>query len=259
MIEFSEAQLLSWLGQFLWPFFRIGGMLMVAPLFASSFIPVPIRLLLALSLSAAIVPMLPPPPVDVIPFSGIGLFIGVQQLIIGMAAGFVLQLVFDAIVVGFQTVAMSMGLGFAVMVDSQRGQQVPMLSQFHFIIAILLFLAMDGHLMMIGLMIDSFEQLPVGVGGLDAEAFRQIAAWGTHMFAGALRVALPAATAILLVNLSIGVISRAAPTLNLFAVGFPITMLTGYLVMMVSLPMLDFSLRILLEKAWSSIFALWGG
>jgi flagellar biosynthetic protein FliR len=113
--------------------------------------------------------------------------------------------------------------------------------------------------MMIGLMIDSFEYLPVGATGIDAEGFRQIAAWGTHMFAGALRVALPAATAILLVNLSIGVISRAAPTLNLFAVGFPITMLTGYLVMMVSLPMLDFSLRILLEKAWASIFALWGG
>jgi len=258
MIEFSEAQLLSWLGQYIWPFFRIGGMLMVAPLFASSFIPVRIRLVLALSLSAAIIPLLPPPP-EVIPFSALGLFIGVQQLVIGMTAGFVLQLVFDAIVVGFQTVAMSMGLGFAVMVDSQRGQQVPMLSQFHFIIAILLFLAMDGHLMMIGLMIDSFEVLPVGVTGLDAESFRQIAAWGTHMFAGALRVALPAATAILLVNLSIGVISRAAPTLNLFAVGFPITMLTGYLVMMVSLPMLDFSLRILLEKAWASIFALWGG
>lgn len=258
MIEFSEAQLLSWLGQFMWPFIRIGGMLMVAPLFASSFIPVRIRLVLALSLSAAIVPMLPAPP-EIVPFSALGIYIGVQQLIIGMTAGFVLQLVFDAIVVGFQTVAMSMGLGFAVMVDSQRGQQVPMLSQFHFIIAILLFLAMDGHLMMIGLMIDSFEYMPVGPTGLDAEAFRQIAAWGTHMFAGALRVALPAATAILLVNLSIGVISRAAPTLNLFAVGFPITMLTGYLVMMVSMPMLDFSLRILLEKAWASIFALWGG
>ncbi len=257
MIEFSEAQLLEWLGQFLWPFFRVAGMLMVAPLFSADFVPARIRLLVAFSLALAIVPLLPPPP-DVVPFSAVGLFIGVQQLIIGMAAGFVLQLVFDAIVVGFQTVAMSMGLGFAVMVDSQRGMQVPMLGQFHVVIALLLFLAMNGHLMMIGLIIDSFTYLPVGVTGLDAEAFRQIVAWGTTMFAGALRVALPAATAILLVNLSIGVISRAAPTLNLFAVGFPITMLTGFVVMMASLPMLTSTLRLLLEQAWIAIFALWG-
>ena len=257
MIEVSEAQLLEWLAQFLWPFFRVAGMLMVAPLFAAAFVPARIRVLVAFTLALAIVPMLPPPP-EVIPFSAAGLFVGVQQLLIGMAAGFILQLVFDGIVIGFQTVAMSMGLGFAVMVDNQRGVQVPMLSQFHVVIAMLLFLAMNGHLMMIGLLIDSFEYLPVGVSGLDAEAFRQIVAWGSHMFAGALRVALPAATAILLVNLSIGVISRAAPTLNLFAVGFPITMLTGFVVMMASLPMLQSTLSLLLEQAWAAIFSLWG-
>lgn len=257
MLEVSDAQLLEWLSAYLWPFFRVAGMLMVAPLFAAGFIPVRIRVLVSFTLALAIVPMLPPPP-EVIPFSAAGLFVGVQQVLIGMAAGFILQLVFDAIVVGFQTVAMSMGLGFAVMIDNQRGAQVPMLSQFHVVIAMLLFLAMNGHLMMIGLLIDSFEHLPVGLAGLDAEAFRQISAWGTQLFAGALRVALPAATAILLVNLSIGVISRAAPTLNLFAVGFPITMLTGFVVMMASLPMLRYSLNLLLEQAWASIFALWG-
>lgn len=256
MIEVSEAQLLEWLAQFLWPFFRVAGMLMVAPLFGAGFIPTQVRLLAAFSLALAIVPILPPPP-ELVPFSMLGLFVGVQQLFIGIAAGFILQLVFDAIALAFQTVAMSMGLGFAIMVDNQHGLQVPMLSQFHVVIAMLLFLAMNGHLMMIGLIIDSFTYLPVGPVGLDAEAFRQIAAWGTYMFAGALRVALPAATAILLVNLSVGVISRAAPTLNLFAIGFPITMLTGFIVMMTSLPMLQSSLMLLLEQAWMSIFALW--
>ncbi len=256
MIEVSEQDLLRWLGEFLWPLFRIAGMLMVAPLFSSAFIPARIRLLIAGSLAIAIAPLVPEPKHG-FELSAVTLVIIAQQILIGLASGFLLQLVFDAIVIGFQTVAMSMGLGFAVLVDSQSGVQVPVLSHFHIIIATLLFLAMDGHVMMIWLMVDSFTYLPVGVIGLDGGHLMSVVAWGTHMFAGALRVALPAATAILLVNISMGVVSRAAPTLNLFAVGFPVTMLVGFVVMMISLPMLDAALRVLLEEVWIAIFALW--
>ncbi|QOC21193.1 flagellar biosynthetic protein FliR [Wenzhouxiangella sp. AB-CW3] len=257
MFEVTESQLLEWLSGFLWPFFRIAGMLMVAPLFSAAFIPVRIRMLLAFTLSLAVVPLLPPPP-DVPLFSIEGMLIGVQQVLVGFAAGFLLQLVFDAVVVGIQTVAMSMGLGFAVMVDSQSGVQVPVLSQFHVIIATLLFLAFNGHLLVISMLIDSFTHLPVGPIGLSADSFWILVSWGSNMFAGAVNIALPAATAVLVVNLSIGVISRAAPSLNLFAVGFPITMLTGFVMLMATLPMLQGTLARLIEEAMQAIRMMWG-
>lgn len=256
MLEISESQVLEWLSSVFYPFLRVGGMLMVAPLFSAAFVPTQIRLLLAVTLSIAIIPMLPaPPPVPL--FSIEGLLVGAQQMLIGVASGFLLQLVFDAVVVGIQTVAMSMGLGFAVMVDSASGVQVPVLSQFHSIMATLLFLAFDGHLMIIALLINSFQVLPVGMTGLSSDALWILVSWGTQMFAGAVSVALPAATAVLIVNLSIGVISRAAPTLNLFAVGFPITMLTGFVVLMASLPLLESTLGRMILLAWEAIQAMW--
>jgi flagellar biosynthetic protein FliR len=253
----SEAQLLDWLGEVLWPMFRIAGMLMVAPMFSAGSISARIRMLLALTLALAVHPLLPP-PAEVPGFSLEGLLVGAQQVLIGVAAGFIMQLVFDAVVLGIQTAAMSMGLGFALFVDNKSGAQVPVLSQFHLLIALLIFLGLDGHILLIEMIIRSFSALPVGPLGFDREAAWAVAGYGAEMFAGAVRVALPAATAILIVNLSIGVISRAAPSLNLFAVGFPLTMLTGFAIMMISLPALSGTLVYMLERAFSAVQGLWG-
>ena len=244
----DEGALLEWLGQFAWALFRIAGMFMLAPIFGARYIPARIRVALAFASALVLFPLLPAGPA-VEPFSPAGIVLALEQVLIGVALGFVLQLVFDAIVIGIQTVSMSMGLGFAVFLDSQNGVQVPVLSQLHLLLAMLLFLSFDGHLMLVQLLADSFRVLPIGGGALNADAFWLVASRGSALFLGALKIALPAATAILIVNLSIGVISRAAPTLNLFAIGLPLTMLVGFLVMIATMPTLQGSLLFLLEQA----------
>lgn len=252
----TESQLLAWLGEVLWPMFRIAAMLMIAPMFAAGSVPARVRMLLSLTLALAVYPLLP--PIEQVPgFSLEGLLVGAQQVLIGLAAGFIIQLVFDGVVIGIQTAAMSMGLGFALFIDNDSGAQVPILSQYHLIAAMLIFLSLNGHILLIEMIIDSFAALPVAPLGFDRDAAWQVAGYGGQMFVGALRVALPAATAVLIVNLSIGVISRAAPSLNLFAVGFPMTMLTGFVILMATLPALANTLAALLDHAFGAVYALW--
>jgi flagellar biosynthetic protein FliR len=259
MFPLSESDMLAWTGHFVWALARIGGMLMVAPLFGAQYVPMRIRAMYALALTAALLPVLPMPPETLAPFSLEGVLALAQQVLIGVAAGFVLQLVFDAVVVGIQTVSMSMGLGFAVLVDSQSGIQVPTLSQLYLLLALLLFLAMNGHHAVIEMTALSFTTLPVGTGGLDTDVFWELATWGSTMFAGAVKIALPAATAVLIANISIGVISRAAPTLNLFAVGLPFTILAGFGVLMLTLPSLQAPVQALLTAAFSDLASWLGG
>ncbi|MEM8769741.1 MAG: flagellar biosynthetic protein FliR [Pseudomonadota bacterium] len=242
---------------YLLPFFRIAAMLMIAPLFGARLIPARIRLFLALALAAAIAPLIPAPP----PFEGLSaraVFIIAQELIIGAAMGFVVQMVFDAIIIGSQTIAMGMGLGFAMLVDPQRGVNVPILSQFFVIMTTMMFLALNGHLILIQVLMQSFTTLPAGSAVFDREGLWTVASWGTQMFAGAVLVALPAVVALLVVNLAYGVISRAAPTLNLFAVGFPATVLLGFLILQFSFQTVLISLTDLLESAFDALAGLFG-
>ena len=254
----SERELLDTMAEFLWVFFRVGGFLMVAPMFGARYVPARVRILVAFALSLALFPVL---QVDaqVTLFSIAGFVVAIQQVLIGLACGFIMQLAFDAVVIGIQTVSMSMGLGFAVLVDNQSGIQVPTLSQQYLLLAILLFNAMNGHLMVIELMVESFALVPPGDGILAGEDFWRVMEWGTTMFAGAVKIALPAATAVLIVNVSVGVISRAAPTLNLFAIGLPMTILSGFVVLFLTLPSLTDSIRYLVRESARSVFALLGG
>ncbi len=163
--------------------------------------------------------------------------------------GFTLQMIFDALVIAGQTIAMTMGLGFAMLVDPQRGVSVPVLSQFFLIIGILVFLSLDGHLATLSLLGQSFEMLPIGE-MLSRESVWAVVAWGGDMFAGAVRVALPAVVAILVVNIAFGVMSRAAPTLNLFAVGFPSALLLGFLILLINIGNLPAILEELMEATF---------
>lgn len=257
-MNFELAQLVDWVHDFTWPFVRIGAMLLAAPLFAARFIPRRVRVLLGFTLAIALLPILPPMPV-VEPFSSAGMLILIQQVIIGIAMGTILQMVFDAVVIGGQTIAMSMGLGFAFMVDPQRGVSVPVLSQMYLILATLLFLALNGHLLIISLLAESFTVLPVGE-PLAPGGLWTVVAFASRMFAGAMLIALPAVVAILVVNMSFGVMSRAAPTLNLFAVGFPVTMLFGFIIVMLTIPALGPVFNALIADATDAVgIALSGG
>jgi flagellar biosynthesis protein FliR len=234
-MHFSEAQLNALIATYFWPTVRVGAMIMAAPLFSSRQVPVRLRLLLALVISFLIAPTLPEmPPPNVLSHSGF--LILLQQILIGVLMGFLLQLVFGALVFGGQVIAYGMGLGFASMVDPANGVQVPVVSQFYVIFATLLFLIFNGHLLAIELVADSFVTLPVAVDGVTRNGMLDIVAWGSRMFAGGLIIALPIVGAMLMVNLGMGVVMRAAPQLNIFSVGFPITMMLGFVLMWVTVP-----------------------
>lgn len=232
---FNEAQLNAWIAAYFWPMARISALLLSAPLFSSRQVPVRLRLLLMLVITFLIAPTLPQlPEADVLSHSGFMILL--QQILIGVMMGFLLQMVFGALVFGGQVIAYSMGLGFASMVDPANGVQVPVISQFYLILATLLFLILNGHLHMIELVADSFITMPVAVDGISRNGLLDIVAWGSRLFAGGLIIALPIVGAMLMVNLGMGVVMRAAPQLNIFSVGFPITMLLGFALMWVSLP-----------------------
>jgi flagellar biosynthetic protein FliR len=235
MITLTTGQLEAWLAQVLWPFVRIGACFMVAPAFGAVFVPARIRIVLAGAVTLAVTPLLPA-PAAIAPFSAAGLVVTVQQLLIGVALGFSLQLLFDAVILGGQLLANSMGLSFAFNIDPLRGSEVPALGQFYTILVMLTFMALNGHLVLIEVLVNGFRTLPIGTSGLGQEGLWTVAQWGSQLFVGALAIALPGVTALLIVNAAFGVMSRAAPQLNLFAVGFPISLVFGLVIVLAGLP-----------------------
>ena len=242
LLTLDLGHLTAGLEGYAWAFLRLSGFLMIAPLFGQALVPGRVKIVFAIFMTLVLAPLAPPAPfID--PFSAMGFLTVAQQLLIGVALGFVVQIVFDALLVAGQVIANTMGLGFATLVDPNRGQSTVVVSQFFLVLGLLLFLALDGHLVLLGALADSFRWLPPGPEGLGAPAFATVVAWGGKMFSSAAVIALPAVVGLLLVNLALGVVSRAAPQLNLFAVGFPASMLLGFAMLMLSLPTLHSSLE----------------
>ncbi len=237
LLEISEGQLTAWLTGFFWPFVRIGALLVAAPMFGARTVPVRVRITLALLLALVVYPLIET-PVDVDPLSLPGATLVLREILIGVTLGFVLQMVFSAMAMAGELVALSMGLAFASMVDPERGGSVPLVGQYFVIFSTLLFLAMDGHLALLALLVESFQMLPPATGGLAGAGFQQLVGWGSDMFASAVFVALPASASLLVANVSMGMIARSAPQLNVFAVGFPMTLLLGLVVLTFSMPSL---------------------
>ncbi|HKJ95735.1 MAG TPA: flagellar biosynthetic protein FliR, partial [Gammaproteobacteria bacterium] len=185
--------------------------------------------------------------------------IGIQQVLAGVAIGLLVSLAFQSVVVAGEAVALSMGLGFATMVDPQTGTSTPVVSQFLLIVATLVFLAVGGHLMLVQLLAESFNLLPVAPQGLDAHSFHTVVAWGSEMYSGAVLIALPAIALLLTVNMVIGVMTRAAPQMNIFSVGFPLTMMVGLLaLLMLVLPSLTPRLFDLWRSAFDTVRQVFG-
>lgn len=232
----TGAELTALVGSYLWPVFRIGGLLMTAPVFGSRPIPVRIRLGIVLAISFVVVPVVSPsvPPVDALSPDGILLII--QQVLIGVIMGLAFQLVISAVITGGQVIALQMGLGFSLMVDPQNGAQAPVLSQLYVLMVLLAFLGLDGHLVMIEILADSFRYMPISEKGLVPDNIWQVVGWAGMIFSGAVGIALPAIASLLVVNVAFGIMTRAAPQLNIFAIGFPITMMLGFGVIFLTLP-----------------------
>jgi flagellar biosynthetic protein FliR len=253
VIELATLQ--HWLGLLFWPFVRIGACLMVAPVFGASYVPPRLRLILAGALTLAVAPLLPA-ITDVPLLSAAGALVTLQQMLIGAALGFALQMVFDALALGGQLLANGMGLGFAFNLDPLRGVTTPALGQLYVVLGTLTFLALDGHLALISTLVDSFKGLPIGESGLDPARLRGLADWGSMLFSGALRIALPGVTALLVINLAFGVMSRAAPALNLFAVGLPVTLIFGLSIVMFGMPAIGTAFTSLLDEAFTFMRSL---
>jgi len=254
MLSLTSGQLEAWLVQYFFPFIRISACFLAAPVFAAHFVPPRVRLLLAGAVTIIVAPLIPAP--HIAPFSLEGIIVTIQQVIIGLAIDFVLQLIFVALSMGGQLLSNTMGLGFAYNVDPLRGVGTPVLGQLYMILVTLTFLALNGHLLLIELLAQGFNTLPVGTTGLGQEQLWTVIAWGSQLFSGALMVALPGMTALLIVNLAFGVMSRAAPSLNLFAVGFPISLIFGLIIIYVGLPAVQATFIQSLDQAFGLIRGL---
>jgi flagellar biosynthesis protein FliR len=254
MLQLQLGQIETWVAQIFWPFVRIGACLMVAPIFGARFVPARVRIGLSLAIAALIAPLVPAPEVAM--FSGAGIVVTFQQILIGLALGFALQLVFDALALGGQLLANSMGLSFAFNVDPLRGSSTPALGQFYTILATLTFLSLGGHLVLLEILVQGFQSMPVGTDGIGRTGLWTLALWGSHLFIGAVLIALPGMTALLIVNLAFGVVSRAAPTLNLFAVGFPVSLVFGLVILLVGLPAMQQAFVTLMTEGLDFLRAL---
>ncbi|MEK6685486.1 MAG: flagellar biosynthetic protein FliR [Pseudomonadota bacterium] len=236
MISITTAELNTLLATFLWPFSRILALVASAPILGNPSVPVRVKLGLAIMITILVTPAVEKsiPPID--PASGIGLIILLQQILIGVAIGFVMRIVFVAVEMAGELIGLQMGLGFAIFFDPQNSGQIDIMGRFLGVIASLAFLAMDGHLMMIALISQSFTTLPVGSEGMTDATFTTLANLGGEIFKSGLQLSLPVLTALLITNLALGILTRAAPQLNIFAVGFPLTLSMGLLVLALSMP-----------------------
>lgn len=230
MISVTSAQLSAWLAAFIWPFFRILALVGSAPILGNPGIPLRVKVGLALVITLVVAPVLGNMP-QVEPGSAIGLLILAQQIVIGVAMGFAMRIVFTAVEMAGQLAGMQMGLGFATFFDPQNAAQIPVVGQFLGLIGALVFLALNGHLLLIEALAQSFHALPVTVQPFSAAGWMALTEWGGEVFLAGLLLSMPIIAALLITNMALGIMTRAAPQLNVFSVGFPITLIAGFVVL----------------------------
>ncbi|MFB0936678.1 MAG: flagellar biosynthetic protein FliR [Propionivibrio sp.] len=236
MITVTSAELNAMIAAFIFPLTRILALLYAAPPFNNASLPMLVRLVLGLAITMAIAPGLDRLP-TIEPASGAGLLVLAEQMLIGYAMGFSLRLVFSAVDLAGTVFSMQMGLGFATSYDPASTSQTPVVSELIGILALLMFLAIDGHLMVLSTLAQSFRALPIGV--LPGSAsWANLANAAAIVFSAGLLIALPIIVALLITNTALGVLGRVAPQLNLIVIGFPITIALGFAALYVSLPYL---------------------
>jgi len=250
MITFTEAQFMAWLSPVLWPFLRVLGLFTTAPVFSARAFPVRARIGLALLVAFGAQASLGVQPVVAVD-GAFALGAVVQQVGIGMAIGFAVRLVFAAVELGGELVGLQMGLNFAAFFDPMSNAQTSAVSRFLGNIAMLLFITINGHLTVLMAVVKSFDVFPIGGSLLEALTRLRLHELGTHLFASALWIALPMIGLLLFVNLTLGVISRVAPQMNIYAIGFPVTLTAGLVGIAMVLPMLEQPLLTLMEQMLS--------
>ncbi|MCP5145849.1 MAG: flagellar biosynthetic protein FliR [Gammaproteobacteria bacterium] len=258
MISLTDAQIIALVDSWLWPFLRVSALVMAAPIIGTRTVPMQIRASLALLITAVLVPVVPRTGV-IDAFSPEGIATCVAQVLTGVGIGLALRLIFMVMEVAGQIIAQQMGLGFAALIDPQSGAQVPVISQFYIIMATLLFLSVNGHLLMIEVLANSFDLIPISVESIGRGGLMAVVDWAGSLLAIAVQMSLPVIVALLVVNVALGVMGRAAPQLNIIAVGFPIMIVFGVAVAIVSLASLDEYFTALMETAFMTVNLMLAG
>ena len=249
MLSVTSDQLFTWMSAFLWPFIRILALITTAPVISHRSIPARVKIGLAVAIAIIVAPTLPAaPPAATAAWNGLGLL--AMQAGIGAAMGFMLRMIFAAIELAGDLIGLSMGLSFATFVDPQNSDQSPLIGSFLGVIASLVFLALNGHLIMINGVVESFRVFPVGmpVSGA-AVVLRDFAMMGGEVFRIGVQLALPVITALLVCNLAIGVMTRAAPQLNLMSFGFPVGLLAGLWMLWMAMPWMVTAMQAHIERS----------
>ncbi len=232
MITVAAVDLVEHFFALIWPMLRLSALMIVAPVFSLPALTLRLRIVLGLALAIMVYPMYEWPRID--PLSPDGLLEVGNQLMIGVLMGLILQVVTAAVVVAGQAISNAMGLSMATLIDSSLGN-VPTIAQFLIVLSTLIFVGLGGHALLIALVVESFSTMPVGKPLVTAQAWSQLLAWSSMMFLGALLIALPVMVSLLFITIGIGVITRAAPSLNIFSVGLPATIVLGFGLLILSM------------------------
>lgn len=250
MISFTSEQLAAWYGAVFWPLVRVLALIASAPLLSHRAVPLRIKVGLGLAIAIVLVPSTPAPPItDVL--TGHGLALLAHNILIGVVIGFTVRLIFAALEIAGEMIGLQMGLSFAGFFNPTTAQMQNAVASFMSLLALLMFIAIDGHLLLIHALAESFRLFPLTGEAAAPLSLERVVRLGADMFAIALALALPFLAVMLLVNIVLGVLARVAPQLNVFAVGFPLTILVGLGTLFVLLPYIETPLRAALERGLS--------
>ena len=257
MIPFDSAQLSEWLSQYFWPLLRILALISTAPVLSEKQISKKVKIGLGGLIAILIAPTLPANTIPII--SAAGLWLAIQQILIGAALGLTMQLAFAAVRLAGEVIGMQMGLSFATFFDPSGGPNMPVLARLLNLLAMLLFLSFDGHLWLISLLADSFHTLPIQSQPLNGNGFLALAQLGSLIFINGMMLALPLICLLLTLNIALGLLNRMTPQLSVFVIGFPVTMTFGIMTLGMMMPMLAPFCEHLFGEMFDRLAAVIGG
>lgn len=239
MIEFTLPELYAWIGQFLWPFFRVAAFVAIAPIFGESAVSPMIKIGVAGVLAFAIAPMVG--PITVLPtgsYAAIGTIF--EQVLVGLALGLTMKMVFAAAQVAGEMIGLQMGLAFASFFDPSSGSNTSVMARLMNAFALLVFLAINGHLLLVSGLALTFDLIPIAQGGpVHMNGVGQLIEFSEQILISGMLIALPMLFVLLTINLSMGILNRTAQQLSVFAVGFPITLTVSLGLLTIIIPRLD--------------------
>ena len=247
MLTFTEADLLAWVSPLLWPFLRVLALFGAMPVLSQRAVPVRLRIALSALIVLCAQVSLPPMPVVALD-SGTAFLLVVQQLVIGLSLGFAVRIIFAAVEFAGEIVGLQMGLNFAGFFDPATGGQTTAVSRFFGVTVSWLFMVLGGHLLLIAAVVQSFHSFPVSAEPFAFLRATQPQTWGSEIFSLGLWIALPMIGMLLFANLVLGIISRVAPQMNIYAIGFPVTVSLGLIGLLLTLPVMEAPFTMALER-----------